>query len=252
MPFTDIATGARLFYDEAGPANGTPFVALHGLLGTGRAHLSRLIDWLAEAGYRVCAPTLRGYGQSQPKPRDFPPNFYQRDGDDVLAFMDALGIGKAHVFGYSDGGETALAAAGTQPDRFLSITTVGAVGFFDQALRPVVQNMYPGDWITPEERERNGIADVNAFVLGWMHAFKQMIDAGGDVTLRNAHRISAPLLILLGTEDKLNPETHGQRFAARAQRGRVVIFPTGHAIHDEDWDGFQRVVGAFLREVEQP
>ncbi|MDZ4767049.1 MAG: alpha/beta hydrolase [Chloroflexota bacterium] len=267
MPFIDTVTGARLFYEEAGDPNAPPFIVLHGLMGTGRAHLSRLMDWLSQtnavppadadysvppapfAPFHVIAPTLRGFGLSEPKPRDFPPNFYLRDANDVLAFMDKLDIESAHFFGYSDGGETALAAAGLAPDRCLSVTTVGAVGFFGDDLRAVIQGMFPGTWIKDDERERNQITDVDAFALAWMHGFKAMIDAGGDVSLNNAHRIACPLLILLGRQDTLNPETHGQRFAARAQQGRVAMFETGHAIHDEDWDGFRRVVGAFLKEV---
>jgi valacyclovir hydrolase len=246
MPFVELATGARFYYDESGDPSGMPFIALHGLMGTGRAHLSNLLDWLGERGYHVFAPTLRGYGQSTPKPRDFPLHFYHRDAEDVLAFMDALGIQQAHLFGYSDGGETALAAAGLQPDRFLSIMTVGAVGYFGEALRAVIQGMYPGTWISDEERERNGITDPDAFVLGWMHAFKHMIDSGGAVSLANAHRITVPLLIMLGEEDRLNPREYGQIFADRTANGRVVMFPTPHAVHDHDWEGFQRVVGEFL------
>ena len=34
----------------------------------------------------------RGYGNSRPPARDFPPDFYQRDADDGAALMDALGV----------------------------------------------------------------------------------------------------------------------------------------------------------------
>jgi valacyclovir hydrolase len=264
MPFADLTTGARLYYDEAGDLDAAPYLVLHGLMGTGRAHLSPLIDWLSQtndappdkpdyvvppapfAPFHVIAPTLRGFGHSEPKPRDFPPNFYLRDARDILAFMDAHSIERAHIFGYSDGGETALAAAGIAPERFLSIVTVGAVGYFGEDLRSVIQGMYPGTWISDEERARNQIADPDAFALAWMHGFKAMIDAGGDVTLKNAHRITGPLLILLGRQDALNPESHGQRFATLAKNGRVAMFETGHAIHDEAWDAFRGVVGDFL------
>ncbi|MBL8165151.1 MAG: alpha/beta fold hydrolase, partial [Anaerolineae bacterium] len=89
MPFAEIATGARLHYDDAG--QGEPLILLHGLLGTAALHFPQVVDWLRPR-YRLVGPTLRGYGDSTPKPRDFPLRFYHRDADDVLAFMDALNI----------------------------------------------------------------------------------------------------------------------------------------------------------------
>jgi valacyclovir hydrolase len=248
MPFIDTYTGARLHYEDVG--DGAPLIALHGFLGTGRADLGSVIDWLsadAGGGYHVLAPSLRGYGESLPKPRDFPVDFYRRDARDVLAFMDALGIERAHLFGYSDGGETAMMAAGLQPGRFKSVMTVGAVGYFGPAMRPVAQAMYPATWLTEAEKARNHITDPDAFVLGWINAVKTLIDQGGDVSLSLAANITCPVLLMLGERDTLNPQDYGQNFIDRTPNGRLVMFPTGHAIHDQDWDGFQRIVGEFLR-----
>ena len=68
-----------------------------GLLGRARDQLGASMDWLHERGFRVIGLTLRGYGDSLPKPRDFPDNFYHRDCCDLLAFMDALQIKRAHL-----------------------------------------------------------------------------------------------------------------------------------------------------------
>jgi valacyclovir hydrolase len=248
MPFIDTYTGARLHYEDVG--DGAPLIALHGFLGTGRADLGSVIDWLsadAGGGYHVLAPSLRGYGESLPKPRDFPVDFYRRDARDVLAFMDALDIERAHLFGYSDGGETAMMAAGLQPARFRSLMTVGAVGYFGPAMRPVAQAMYPATWLTEAEKARNHITDPDAFELGWINAVKTLIDQGGDVSLSLAANITCPVLLMLGERDTLNPQDYGQNFIDRTPNGRLVMFPTGHAIHDQDWDGFQRIVAEFLR-----
>lgn len=244
MPFADLSTGARLFYEEAG--EGEPLLVVHGLLGTARLHFPRVIDWLSPE-YRVIGPTLRGYGESTPKPRDFPLRFYHRDADDVLAFMDALGIQQTHILGYSDGGEAALVAAGQQPERFKSVAVIGAVGTFDPAIRPRIQTMYPGDWITAEERQMHGIPNVDAFVLQWINAMKHYIDAGGDISLGNAHKIACPLLIMLGEKDTLNPATYAQKFLAETANGQLATFACGHPVHDEQWDEFKRIYGDFLK-----
>jgi valacyclovir hydrolase len=246
MPFADIATNARLYYEDAG--QGEPIIAVHGWIGTGRDHLGNIIDWLSK-DYRVIAPTLRGYGQSEPKPRRFPYDFYARDAADVLAFMDALNIDKAHIMGYSDGGEVTLIAAGKHPQRFKSVAVWGAVGYFGPAIRPIVQKNYPPTWITQEICDKHSIADPNALVLEWVNAMKHMIDRGGDVSLSLAPNISSPLLLMLGSEDKLNPEEYGRVLVNKTKRGRLQMFKCGHAIHNEQWEEFKRVVGKFLSSV---
>lgn len=247
MPFVDIPTGARLHYEERG--QGEPLLLIHGMLGTPQIHFARVMDWL-EPDYHLYGVTLRGYGESTPKPRDFPLRFYHRDAGDMLAFMDAVGIERTHVLGYSDGGETALVMAGQQPERFKSVATIGAVGWFDASIRPRVQSMYPGDWITDEDKTLHGFSDANAFVLGWIRAFQHYIDTGGDVSLGNAHRITRPVLMMLGDKDTLNPAAFGRKFIERAPNGRLELFADcGHPVHDEKWDDFRRVYGAFLREA---
>jgi valacyclovir hydrolase len=248
MPFVETATGARLHYEDRG--TGTPIIALHGLLGTAQTQLPQVVEWLS-ARYRVLGPTLRGYGQSTPKPRDFPFDFYHRDARDVIAFMDSLGIAQAHLMGYSDGGETALVAAGLAPERFLSVIAWGAVGYYGPAMRQFAQRTYPGTWITDEDRRLHGIADPDAFALGWVTAVKHMIDAGGDVSLSLGQNMRMPLLIMLGERDYLNPPEHAQKLLERTPNGRLAMFKTAHPIHDEDWEAFQNTVEAFLQSADQ-
>jgi valacyclovir hydrolase len=242
MPFVDTTTGAGLHYDERG--TGTPFILLHGLLGTAELHFPRLMDWLAPQ-YRVLGVSLRGYGASTPKPRDFPPQYYHRDAADVLALMDALNLRKAHLLGYSDGGETALLLAGLAPERFHSVMSIGAVGWFGPELLER-QRVYPATWITEEEMRLHQLADVDAFALGWVAAMKGYSDAGGEIGLELADKITCPLLLMLGERDRLNPQEIGQRFIDRVPQGELAMFDAGHPVHDDAWDDFTRVVSAFL------
>jgi valacyclovir hydrolase len=243
MPFAELSTGARLYYDDLG--SGDPVIAIHGWLGTAQVDLANVLDWLSQS-YRVLGPSLRGYGDSTPKPRDFPPDFYHRDAREVIAFMDALGIDKAHLLGYSDGGETALCAAGFAPERFRSVAVWGAVGYFGAEMRPVAQANYPATWMDDATKQLHGITDADAMVLQWVRALTHMIDRGGDVSLSLAPKISAPTLLMLGERDRLNPQAYGQKLVDALPNGRLEMFKTGHAIHQEDWTAFQQVVGAFL------
>ena len=245
MPFVETRTGARLYYDEAGA--GQPVVLLHGLMDVPRIHLKAVIDWLS-ADYHVIAPSLRGYYQSTPKPRTFPPGFYRRDAEDVLAFVEALALEPAHLLGYSDGGEVALIAAGLEPERFRSAAVWGAVGYFGPDMYAAAERSYPGDWIPEKDRALHGIADINAVMRQWVDSVQAMVAAGGDVSLGLAAGITCPLLLLLGDGDRLNPEAYGQRLADLAPDGRLVmVADCGHAIHKQQWEQFCSVVGAFLR-----
>ncbi len=252
MAFSETSTGAKIYYDDIG--EGYPVIAIHGWLGTAQTHLPRVMDWLRLRGYRVLGPTRRGYGESLPRPREYPVDFYQKDARDMLAFMDELDIQQAHLVGFSDGGEVALCMAGMQPQRFSAVAAWGAVGSFDPALRPRIQSNYPANWMDEETRQINHLKDqasADRLVLGWINAVKHMIDAGGDISLSIAHRIVAPLLLMEGSYDTLNPERLAQKFAARAQNGRVEMFHCGHAIHDEMWDTFARTLGSFLEQADE-
>lgn len=248
MPFVDIATGAKFDYEDVG--TGVPVVALHGRFGTARVDLGSVIDWLSKS-YRVLGPSLRGYGESTPKPRDYPLDFYHRDARDVLAFMDALGIQRAHLIGYSDGGETALVAAGLAPERFISVAVWGAVGYYGPQMRAPVQRNYPADWMDDDTKRLHGITDPNPIVLQWVQALKYMIDSGGDVSMSLAPKVTCPALLMLGTEDHLNPQEYAQRWVDSAPDARLVMFKTGHGCHEQAPEEFRIVVEKFLKSAEK-
>jgi valacyclovir hydrolase len=247
MPHAEVLTGARLYYEDLG--SGEPLLLIHGLMDVPRVHYQPLLNWLS-ARYRVIAPSLRGYYESTPKPRDFPPDFYRRDALDVLALMDAIGLEQAHILGYSDGGEVALLAPGMMPARFQSVVAWGAVGYFGPGMHAAAARAYPGDWIPESDRLLHGITDIDAIMRQWVESVQAIVDAGGDVSLSLAANITCPLLLLLGDRDRLNPAAYGQRLVDQTAAGRLVVVPDcGHSIHNEQWPVFQQVVGAFLAQV---
>lgn len=248
MPLVELPTGAALHYEDSGPASHPiPVVLIHGMLGAARDHLGHVMDWLPGQGFRAIGLTMRGYGDSLPKPRDFPDKFYHRDAGDLLAFIDALSIARVHLIGYSDGGEIALVAAGAAPGRIASCIAIGAIGHYGPELRAAFQRMYPGDWITDEEKRRHGFEDAARFTGEWVRAVTRLIDAGGDISLRRAPEIACPLIIMLGQNDKLNPQHYGERFVEAAPNARLAMFPCGHAVHDEQADAFRRLTLQHLR-----
>ena len=79
-------------------------------------------------GFRVVVVDLPGSGRSQPQPRHYTPGYYHQDAAVLLGLLDALGIGAAHLAGFSDGGEEALLMAALRPSCALSVFIWGATG----------------------------------------------------------------------------------------------------------------------------
>jgi pimeloyl-ACP methyl ester carboxylesterase len=89
---------------------------------------------LAEAGARVIVPWLRGYGPTRFLSPDTPRSGEQAAlGADMLALMDALGIGRAVVGGYDWGGRAACIVAALWPDRVMALVSGNSYNIQDIA-----------------------------------------------------------------------------------------------------------------------
>lgn len=77
---------------------------------------------LADAGFRVVAPALRGYEPSSiPEDGDLS---LMALADDVIAWLDELGVERAHLVGHDWGAAISYVAAGYHPERFHTLTTL--------------------------------------------------------------------------------------------------------------------------------
>jgi pimeloyl-ACP methyl ester carboxylesterase len=111
-------------YAEAGPADGSPVILLHGW----PYDIYSFVDvapLLAAAGHRVIVPYLRGYGttrfQSDATMRNGQPSAIAAD---IIALMDALKIDKATIAGFDWGARTANIMAALWPQRCKAMVSV--------------------------------------------------------------------------------------------------------------------------------
>jgi pimeloyl-ACP methyl ester carboxylesterase len=114
----------NLGYAEAGPTDGPAVLLLHGW----PYDIYSFVDvapMLAQVGYRVIIPYLRGYGTTR-----FLSAETVRNGEpaalavDVIALMDALRVEKATVAGYDWGARTANIMAALWPERCKAMVSV--------------------------------------------------------------------------------------------------------------------------------
>ena len=116
----------RMRYIESGPAGGVPVVMVHGNLSTGR-FFEHLMPG-APDGYRIIAPDMRAFGDTERKPMDATRGL--RDwADDTAALLETLGITRPpHLVGWSTGG---AAIANYAQDRAVaSLTFIDPVSPF--------------------------------------------------------------------------------------------------------------------------
>ncbi len=111
-------------YAEAGPADGPPVILLHGWPYDIHSYVD-VAPLLAQAGYRVIVPYLRGYGTTR-----FLSDATVRNGQpaaiavDTIALMDALKIEKATLAGFDWGARTADIIAALWPERCKALVSV--------------------------------------------------------------------------------------------------------------------------------
>ncbi len=127
------ANGVELSVWEHGPADGPVVLLLHGFPELGYSWRHQ-VQPLAEAGYRVLVPDLRGYGGSDaPEPIEA----YSIDvlAGDVLALLDHAGAQRGTVIGHDWGADLAWKTAWLHPER---VSAVGglSVPFASRAPAP--------------------------------------------------------------------------------------------------------------------
>jgi pimeloyl-ACP methyl ester carboxylesterase len=120
--------GGRLFAvsDGAGP----PIVLIHAAIADLRSW-DAMVPGLVAAGYRVIRYDYRSFGRSTTEDVEF------SNREDLVAVLDALGIGRAALVGNSRGGGIAFDAAIDFPDRVVAVVGVGAgLNGFDGTATP--------------------------------------------------------------------------------------------------------------------
>ena len=124
-------------YEEWGEAAGAPVVLLHGFPDDAHAW-DAVAPPLAARGHRVLAPYLRGYGPTRFLDAAAPRMAQQAAiGQDLLDFLDALGIERAALGGYDWGGRAACITAILAPARVRALLTIGGYNVQNTIAAPV-------------------------------------------------------------------------------------------------------------------
>lgn len=228
--------GLNLAYLDQGTAKAGTMLMIHGFASNAQ------VNWVGpgwfntfvEAGYRCVAIDNRGHGNSD-KPHDVDAYYPEMMAGDAAALLDYLGIGQAHVFGYSMGARITAFLASRHPDKVQSII-LGGLGM------PMVTGV--GDWDPIADALLAPSLDVVEHPRGRMfRAFAD--DTGSDrfalaacikssrtlVTEAQLAAMIMPALIGVGTKDDIGGDPHAL----------AALMPNAQAFEIERRDHMQAV-----------
>ena len=260
-----LSTGVDIFYVEQGRAEGEPVVFLHGYTDSHRSFdldLARL-----PRRYHAYALDQRGHGASS-KPECC---YAQSDfANDVVAFLDALGIERATLVGHSMGSFVAHQVAAEHPERVAKLVLVGsaptsagkpvvlglkdAVDALSEPVDPVfVREFQASTFFRPIPASFLDAAvgeSLRVPLTVWRQALDGLLAEDHSAALGN---VAAPTLVVWGDRDGLFSLADQQALdAAIADSTLAVYEQTGHAPHVERPKRFVRDLKKFLRLAAPP
>jgi pimeloyl-ACP methyl ester carboxylesterase len=231
--------GIRMHYLVEGAVGGQPVVLVHGLGVRGEEWLA-LAPYLVRAGYRVYLPDLPGYGRSQ-QPADFSYSIHD-EAAMVAGFLDALGLQRVDLGGWSMGGGIVQHVAFDHPDRVRKLILFDSVGLtelpqFDTRL------FTPGDadqifrletLLSPHPVRLPGFIARDVLKQskrnGWViqRAIASML-TGKDATDSILPQLKMPVLIVWGSEDRIFPLSQAETMHRLVPQSELDIVPgCGH------------------------
>jgi pimeloyl-ACP methyl ester carboxylesterase len=223
----------QLHYIEQG--QGKPLILLHGN-GENCDYFEHQIPYFAR-DYRVIAIDTRGHGQS---PRGEKPFTIVQFAEDLLGFMDERTIGKAILLGFSDGGNIALTFALKYPERVDKMIVDGA-NLFPSGVKARYQwPIEVGYRIAKMFAKKSEEAKKNAEMLGLM-VNEPHIEPS------ELARLTMPILVVAGTKDMIKDE-HTRLICNSLPNAKLEIITGDHFVANKNYEAFNTVVGAFLKE----
>ena len=221
------------FYVEKGQGN--PIILMHGN-GEDCTIFDGQIDVFARQ-YHVYALDTRGHGKT---PRGEAPFTIRQFADDLLGFMDEHQIGRAHVLGFSDGGNIAMIFAMKYPERVERLILNGANLTASGVRRSTQIPIEIGYRIARRFAGKSDSARAHAEMLGLM-----VNDP--NVRPEELEAIQAKTLVIAGTHDMIL-ESETRRIAEHIPDSWLVFIKGDHFIVKKKPEEFNRAVLDFLKE----
>ena len=245
LPLTDDQghiehDGARIWYAAYG--SGPPAILLHGGLGHS-GNWGYQVPALVDSGYRAVLIDSRGHGRST---RDARPFTYELMASDVLAVMDALGLARVRLVGWSDGACIALILAIKAPAR------VAGVFFFGCNMDPSgTKQVEPGPildrCIARHMKDYARLSATPDQFKAFAAAVGFMMQTEPNYSAHDLAQINVPVAIVQSEHDEFIKREHAE-YLARSIPGAQFIALAGvsHFAPLQRPEQFNSTILAFL------
>jgi pimeloyl-ACP methyl ester carboxylesterase len=221
--YADV-NGIRMYYEIHGA--GEPLVLIHGGGSTINTSFGALAPLLAKT-HRVIAVELQAHGRTSDRNA---PETFEQDADDVAELLRQLGVAKADVLGFSNGGSTTLQIALRHPERVNKIVAISAI-FRRDGLQPWFwPTMKKGTFADLPQVYKDAFLRVtpdSAKLLTMFRRDQQRMLGFKDWKASDMRAIAAPTLVVASDQDVVRPE-HAVELAHLLPHGRLAIFLGRH------------------------
>lgn len=258
VPVGDIT----IAYKEAG--SGEPLILIMGYAGTMDMWDTRMVNQLAQQ-YRVIVFDNRGMGHSTSSDREYSIRLFAND---TAGLMDALGIKKAHVMGWSMGTFVAQELTLNEPEKVDKLILYAGTPGGKEAVPPAPRVIAALTNTTGTDRERGERLFGVLFPPAWLKEnpdpskyFPRVTETSpaGDVRRQDAAilawngtysrlpEIQQPLLLIAGEQDVIAPPGNSLLIAGQVPQSWVVrIRGGGHGLMYQYPDEVASIVLTFL------
>jgi len=241
----------KMYYEIHG--NGSPLVLLHGGGSTISTSFSRILPELAQT-HEVIAIELQAHGHTGDRNA---PETFEQDAADVVELLQQLHISKADIFGFSNGGHTALEIGIKYPQKVNKLVIASAFykregvpawfwkGFDDPKFSDMPQ-IYKDEYLKINDQ---------AALMNMFNKDVQRMKHFKDWTDEDIRSIQAPVLVVIGDQDLPLPE-HAVAMSRLLPHGRLAILPGHHGEYfgealfahknSKEPEAFVGILNAFL------
>ena len=189
--------GHRVYYEESG--TGSPLLLLHGWGGS--ASFWRGLTDSLTARHRVIAVDLPGHARSAPLDTSL---FFRNDAAArrLLGLLDVLGIDRAAIVGFSQGGMIGLYMATLAPSRVTDLVTIGAQAYYAPEVRTFIESGGPDSANAEVMRDYTAQhGPAQAMQLARQFWYFRVADGDPALTPDRLARIRAHALVIHGGDD---------------------------------------------------
>ncbi|MGW0769944.1 alpha/beta fold hydrolase [Streptomyces sp. NPDC002676] len=219
--------GLEMYYEVHGETNDRrPLVLLHGGVCTIDLTFGAVLPALA-AARQVVAPELQGHGHTADIDREMS---VPALASDVVALLDALGIGQADLLGFSLGGLTALEVAVRHPER-VGRLVLAAAHYHQDGYHEEVRKPDFGSPRLPSEADFQEMTEAYTAVAPHPERFQDLLAKCGAAahaplpwTDGDLRGLRAPTLLVIGDTDFVRIE-HAAEMRRLIPDARLAVLP---------------------------